>query len=107
MIACVACGKGWEQTKLYKIPSYCPDLGACGECILKYGVDTLAHEADKWMAEHFIDDAKAAQKEADGFFDMMGCFHCGGPVVLDERGYRPLWCMKCHKELEQIRRSSA
>lgn len=104
MLYCVNCGRGWDDVTLFRIPSYAPELGACGECINKYGAWTLAHEADKWLAKHFHDEALVLANETEDFLHHMGCFHCGNPVVANSDGSRPLWCMKCHKELEAIRR---
>lgn len=93
---CVNCGKSYSETTLYPIPSSAPELGACAPCLTKYGATVLAEAADEWLAEHFSDAAMTTK-------DDLKCLHCGGPVVLNGDGSRPLWCMKCHRELQAIR----
>jgi hypothetical protein len=93
---CVNCGSSSVDRQLFPIPTYAVELAACATCLIKFGADVLAEEADRWLAEHFSDLAVECM-------DKLGCLHCGGPIIMNEDGSRPLWCGRCNAELKKIR----
>lgn len=91
---CVNCGA--EDRELHTLPTHVGTLQACAPCISKFGLKTLADEADRILAAYK--------------YEVLGptCFCCREPVMLNIDGTAPTLCRSCiQRGREVVRRANA
>jgi len=86
---CVNCGA--MDRPLHKLPAHVGTLEACAPCIAKYGLKTLADEADRIISIY------------KHRFDPM-CICCRKPVMFNLDGSAPTLCRECITQGREILR---
>jgi len=78
-----------QTTPTYDIGALNPSFRCCKRCVKSRGLDALKRGADEATA--FL--AGMQNKE---------CRHCGGALIIPNRGLTPLWCNACNEEWRSI-----
>ncbi len=100
---CVNCGRTSREVVLHKLPVFVVrndiapnfELGACDNCIRRFGKDLLAEEAEKAWVRNCMTPIPA-------------CMHCGKPIPKGSLSrFNGMWCWGCEIERRECAGSAS